>query len=58
MKNYYLHQKSHCEYPDWEDECEAENKDEAVKIFLKRLNNSPDAGWTADMIENYIEEEK
>lgn len=32
---YWLLIKSHCDYPDFEDECEANSIDEAADIFLK-----------------------
>lgn len=35
-KTYYIYLKSHCEYPDYEDEVEANNKESALKLFIKR----------------------
>ncbi len=36
MKTYSIYFKSHCEAPDYEDETEAETREEAMKIFLSR----------------------
>lgn len=38
MNTYLLYIKSHCELPDYEDEVEAPNRKEAVKILTDRIN--------------------
>ena len=53
MKTYYLYIKSHCEYPDFEGEVEAGNKKEAIKMFLKNLNQGT-GDWDESMIENDV----
>ena len=42
MKNYLLYIKSHCNYPDYEDEIEAMTKDEAVELFYGKLKGEYD----------------
>ncbi len=32
---YWLYIKSHCDYPDYDDKCEADSKEEAAEIFLE-----------------------
>lgn len=55
---YYLYIKSHCEAPDHEDECEASSKEEAIKIFLQRINQSNPDPWDEEMIKEYVASEK
>lgn len=50
---YYVTIKSHCEAPDYEDECVAETKEEAISIFLKRLHS-----WDEGMLRPYVASEK
>lgn len=54
MKLYYLNIKSHCEAPDFEREVEAKNKKEAIKKFLKILNQSNPDPWDESMIKDAI----
>lgn len=55
MKSYLIYIKSHCEAPDYEDTCEAESKEEALKIFCQRLNQNPGGDyWSPDMIANDV----
>ena len=43
--------------PDYENECEANSKNEAIEIFLKDLNNNQwGDSWEKDMIEDYVGE--
>jgi len=42
MKRYLLYIKSHCEYPDYEDEVEAMTKDEAIELFHVKLKGEYD----------------
>jgi hypothetical protein len=51
---YTLYIKSHCEAPDWEDEVEAESKQEAMQYFLKRINFANEDPWTEGMLKEYI----
>lgn len=36
MKQYTIYIKSHADYPDYEDSCEADSVEEAAKIFSNR----------------------
>jgi hypothetical protein len=56
MKTFCCYIKSHCEAPDWEDECEAETKEEAARIFLKRINHHNEDPWSEDELLRYINE--
>lgn len=42
---YAIYIKSHCEYPDYEGECEAVSKKEAVQTFLHRVNVGNESEW-------------
>jgi hypothetical protein len=49
---WWLYIKSHCDYPDIEDECEADSKEEAAKKFL-----TPSfiyQGWDEEMLLPHI----
>ena len=48
---YYLYLKSHTNAPDYEDEVEAKNRDEARKLFMQDLSKY---GWSEDMIESHF----
>jgi hypothetical protein len=48
---YSLYIKSHCEVPDYEDETSASSKEEAAKIFQKKIG----ADWTPEMLMEYID---
>jgi len=52
MKWYSCYVKSHCEAPDFESECEAKNKKEAVKIFAQEIR------WEENDIADFVEELK
>lgn len=54
LKIYTLYLKSHCEAPDFESTVEAENKEEAIKEFLK---DPALREWDEDMIRDEILEE-
>ena len=51
MNTYLLYIKSHCEYPDYEDDVEARNKKEAVEYFYSKLARWD---WQKDEIEKYV----
>lgn len=42
MRIYYIYLKSHTDAPDWEQEVEAENREEAVKKFDSMLHGEVD----------------
>lgn len=42
MNTYILYIKSHCQYPDYEQEVEAKNKKEAVEYFYRSLKGEFD----------------
>ena len=50
---YYIYIKSHCESPDYEDECEVKTRKEAIKMFTKRINI--EIGRATDMGGEYDE---
>jgi len=52
MKRFSIFVKSHCNYPDYESECEARNKREAIKIFAQEMR------WEENDISDYVEEVK
>ena len=52
MKLYSCYVKSHCEYPDFESECEAKNKKEAVEKFAQQIR------WEENDIAPFVEESK
>jgi hypothetical protein len=56
MKTFYCYIKSHCEAPDWEDECEAETKEEAAHIFLNKINQNNEDPWSEDELLRHINE--
>jgi len=39
MKTFKVSIKSHCDYPTYEDTCQAKDKDEAIVKFLKIILN-------------------
>ena len=50
MRTYLLYIKSHAEAPDYEDQCEASNKQEALDYFIGRLGKY---GWSEkEILEN------
>ena len=51
MKLYQLCIKSHCEAPDYEEEYEAENFEDALNHFMHSLG---DNGWETDTIAKMI----
>ena len=51
MKVYSCFVKSHCDYPDFESECEANSKKEAIEIFAQQMR------WEENDIADYVEEE-
>ena len=53
-KHYSIYLKSICDYPDWERECDASSKEEAMHIFLKSLNQGNPDPWDEDMIRDKI----
>lgn len=55
MKNYQIYIKSHTNYPDYEDECEAESLEEAAEIFEMRIAKG-DGDFRAKELESYIAE--
>ncbi len=50
-KKYLIYIKSHCEAPDYENETEANNKNEAVNYFLNNINYNNEYKWSRDMVE-------
>ncbi|OFW54008.1 MAG: hypothetical protein A2163_08015 [Actinobacteria bacterium RBG_13_35_12] len=44
-RNFMLIIKSHCESPDWEDECEVETRQEAIDYFYHNLRGEYDKDW-------------
>jgi len=50
MKKYYLYIKSHCEYPDYEDEIEANSLHEAAEKFIERMPPLSRGEWTPDAL--------
>ena len=50
---FLLYIKSHSEAPDYEDEVEADSKEEAVEYFMSKLGKY---GWERNMIEENIGE--
>ena len=56
MNNYGVYIKSHTEAPDYEAETMAKNKEEAIEIFLKSINQGNEDPWDKAMIEPYVEE--
>ena len=53
-KKYWLLLKSYCDYPDYEARVEADNKDEAIELFLK---NPALREFDREMIEDKVVEE-
>ena len=49
-----IYMKSHCEAPDYEDYCEAENKHEAVLKFQKKLSQYE--YWGYDEVARNVEQ--
>ncbi len=56
MKKYNLLIKSHCYFPDFEDECVAKNKKEAASIFKMNNHNTLREFSEEDLLK-YIDEE-
>lgn len=54
MKNFICIIKSHCEYPDFEWEGEAKNKDEAVKMLLR--GGLGRTGWEYPEVAEHVRE--
>ena len=38
MKTYELYIKSHCEYPDWEEEGKFESREEAARLWARNTD--------------------
>ncbi len=55
LKPYGIYIKSHSEAPDYENECEAESKEEAAQIFARQLSNEIEA-WDYEMVLPYVVE--
>ena len=55
MKTYQITIKSHCEAPDYENECQAKSIKEAAEIFSERLSRGYES-WYPEQIINHIEE--
>ena len=55
MKTYQITIKSHCEAPDYENECQANSREEAARIFSERLNKGYES-WYPEQIINQVEE--
>ena len=61
--NYYCYIKSHADAPDYEDECVASSKKEAIKIFTSRINTSlsqvenGDGDWGEKEVESFVSAE-
>jgi hypothetical protein len=53
MKKYELLIKSHCAFPDYQDECEAYSLNNAAKVFMER-NKMNLWGWEKEMLLSYI----
>ena len=51
-KTFYIHIKSHTDYPDFEASCEADNIDEAARKFAVKISD-----WSAQDLTTYIMEE-
>lgn len=56
-KYYGISMKSHCETPDFEDECMARNKEEAVEKMWKDRYGI-EAGWDKEEFKKHIRELK
>lgn len=54
---YTLLIKSHTDYPDWEDTCEADSKEDAAFEFAKKLNSSSEDFWNPMDLMPFIAEE-
>ena len=46
MKTYEIIIKSHCDVPDYEDQCQAESFYEAAKIFQDRMMSKSEDYWS------------
>lgn len=58
MKKYWIYiEFSDPKYPDYEDYCIAEDKEEASKFFADRLNAGKGDSWQPEKIVKYIKEE-
>ena len=55
--NYQIYIPSHCEAPDYEDECEANDLKDAALTFAQHINknSNPDC-WDANDLMPYIKE--
>jgi hypothetical protein len=57
MKKFVLYIKSHCDLPDYEEEVEANSKEEALDHIWKRSKwNWIEAGWEKEDLLKYMEE--
>ena len=55
MNRYGVYIKSHAEAPDYEDEVMAYNREEAIGLFLDRINQGNEDPWGEKMLEPYVE---
>ena len=55
MNNYQIIIKSHTNYPDYEDTCEADTKEEAARIFERRIARVG-GDWEVKQLVEYIEQ--
>jgi len=55
MNEYQIYIKSHCEAPDYEDTCEANNVKEASEIFAKKINRLSEDYWDAKDLIKHID---
>lgn len=51
---FILYIKSHCEVPDYEDECEAESFDEAAQLFYSNMSLEGKADWSPEDLKDHI----
>ena len=57
MKTYMIMIKSHSEAPDYEDEVDAESKEQAIRIFTYRINSHlEDRHWKESEIAPHVME--
>ena len=65
-QEYYLYIKSHCEAPDYEDNCMAISKLQAANIFARRMNGTHmakdgtfvDVDWSSKDLYRHIASEE
>lgn len=58
MNNYELYIKSHCEAPDYEDQCEANTLNEAAEKLYQQLPWEGKEEWSPKALLRHIEKDE